>query len=165
MKITLVQMLDARERRAQRQRELLKAYLGHTLISFTMNIAGPVKNSPLIREGFLLGKDLLLGQLSARGFSVLFSEEIDEVTGNEALFVLDGASVDVKKMTVFLEDHTIAGRVLIWTFFLWMGKKSIAVLLDCPQENVCSVEKKPHFVHAAVLTPFLFSVKKPNGSF
>ena len=42
MKITLVQMLDARERRAQRQRELLKAYPGHTLISFTMNIAGPV---------------------------------------------------------------------------------------------------------------------------
>ena len=111
MKITLVQMLDARERRAQRQRELLKAYPGHTLISFTMNIAGPVKNSPLIREGFLLGKDLLLGQLSARGFSVLFSEEIDEATGSEALFVLDGASADVKKMTVFLEDHTIAGRL------------------------------------------------------
>ena len=42
MKITLVQMLDARERRAQRQRELLKAYPGHTLISFTMNIADPV---------------------------------------------------------------------------------------------------------------------------
>lgn len=46
--ITLAQILDAREYRAFRQRELLAEYQA-VLICFTMNIAGPVKNSPYIR--------------------------------------------------------------------------------------------------------------------
>ena len=52
--VELSQMLDARERRGQRQQELLTQY--HLpLVSFTMNIAGPVKNSPSIRRGFAFG--------------------------------------------------------------------------------------------------------------
>ena len=47
-KITLEQMLLARDRRASRQAALLSRY-GRPVISFTMNIAGPVKDSPLIR--------------------------------------------------------------------------------------------------------------------
>ena len=56
--VTLEQMLEARERRAQRQRELT-AQFGLPLVSFTMNIPGPVKNSPLIRRGFRLGERCL----------------------------------------------------------------------------------------------------------
>ena len=60
--VELNQMLEARERRALRQHTLLERY--HLpLVSFTMNVAGPVKNSPSIRRGFALGRDLLLGQL------------------------------------------------------------------------------------------------------
>ena len=46
--VTLTQMLDVRERRACHQRELLMQYQ-KPLLCFTMNIAGPVKNSHLIR--------------------------------------------------------------------------------------------------------------------
>ena len=46
--VSLIQMLDARERRVWHQQELLGAY-GKPLVCFTMNIAGPVKDSPLIR--------------------------------------------------------------------------------------------------------------------
>ena len=49
--VTLQEILDARERRAEAQRELLKQH-ARPLISFTMNIPGPVKDSPLIRRGF-----------------------------------------------------------------------------------------------------------------
>ena len=49
--VSLIQMLDARERRVWHQQELLGAY-GKPLVCFTMNIAGPVKDSPLIRRGF-----------------------------------------------------------------------------------------------------------------
>ena len=62
MEVSLMEMLEAREKRAWRQRELLKR--GQTVICFTMNIAGPIKNSPLIGSGYDLGKRLLLGQLS-----------------------------------------------------------------------------------------------------
>ncbi len=42
--VSLLQMLDAREKRAQRQNELLTQYQ-KPLLCFTMNIAGPIKFS------------------------------------------------------------------------------------------------------------------------
>lgn len=45
MEVTLLEMLEAREKRATRQRELLGVF-GKTMICFTMNIAGPVKTAP-----------------------------------------------------------------------------------------------------------------------
>ena len=56
--VSLVQMLDARERRVQHQQELLTQY-HKPLICFTMNICGPIKDSPLIRRGFARGRQLL----------------------------------------------------------------------------------------------------------
>ncbi len=67
--VTLEQMLEARERRVQRQRTLLDRY-GQSLICLTMNVAGPVKNSLLIRRGFFWAEELLLGQLAGRGHFV-----------------------------------------------------------------------------------------------
>ena len=88
MEVSLTEMLDARERRARRQMQLLPPYQT-TLICFTMNIAGPVKNSPLIRRGFEMGKTLLRQQLMVFKAPILHFEEIHEKTGNEAIFVLD----------------------------------------------------------------------------
>ena len=47
VEITLEQVLLARDRRVQRQQALHRRY-GGTLLSFTMNIAGPVKDTPLV---------------------------------------------------------------------------------------------------------------------
>ena len=58
MEVSLMEMLLAREARANRQRRLLAQY-GKPLISFTMNIAGPVKNNSQIAQGYALGKRLL----------------------------------------------------------------------------------------------------------
>ena len=57
--VELSQMLAARDRRVERQDALLRQY-GLPLVSFTLNIAGPVKNSPDIRRLFSLGRELLL---------------------------------------------------------------------------------------------------------
>lgn len=110
MEVTLMEMLDARERRAARQRELLEQF-GQTMVCFSMNIAGPVKNSPLIRRGFRLGKELLEGQFSAIRAAVLHFEEIDEKTGCEAIYVLDRSPAAVKAVTVAIEDAAAAGRL------------------------------------------------------
>jgi len=110
MEVSLMEMLDARERRAQRQMQLLQQY-GKTLICFTMNIAGPVKNSPLIRRGFCLGKRLLEQQLMVAKVKLLHFEEINEKTGNEAIYVLDCDALNAKRAAVTVEDHTEAGRL------------------------------------------------------
>lgn len=108
--VLLPEMLEARERRARRQQELLAMY-PHTLVCFTMNIAGPVKNSSLIREGFALGKRWLKERLAAAGITPLYEEETAEATGNEACYVLPEPPLAVKRLTAELEDGSALGRL------------------------------------------------------
>ena len=110
MEVTLMEMLEARERRAGRQRALLERF-GKPMISFTMNIAGPVKNGPEIARGFDLGKELLHRQLMTRRAGPVYTEEIREKTGNEALYVLDLEPMAAKELTVALEDGATLGRL------------------------------------------------------
>ena len=110
MEVSLREMLDARERRAEKQRELLEDS-GQTLVCFTMNIAGPVKNSPLIGRGYALGRRLLRQQLAAAGMEVTHFEEIREKTGNEAFFLVDSSPLAVKKITSEIEDSAPIGRL------------------------------------------------------
>ncbi len=107
--VTLSQMLDARESRAWRQQRLLDEY--HSpLICFTMNIAGPVKNSPLIRRGFELGVRRLLDSLNTHGIRCIHQEMIHEVTGNEAFFVAGADPLLLKKITAGLEDEAASAK-------------------------------------------------------
>ena len=110
MEVTLMEMLEARERRAARQQALLSEH-GRTLVCFTMNIAGPIKNSPQILRGFSLGLRLLEEQFRVAGIPVLHFEKIQENTGNEAIFVLDKNALAVKALTVEIEDGTAVGRL------------------------------------------------------
>ena len=57
--VTLEDILRARDTRANAQRRLLRAYR-LPLVSFTMNIAGPVKSSPLIELAFDAGLEALM---------------------------------------------------------------------------------------------------------
>ncbi len=108
--VTLSQMLIARERRAQRQRELLEKYRA-SLISFTMNIAGPFKDTLLVRQGFALGQRYLKQKLFYKKIKCLYEETIEEVTGCEAYYVIDLDAVALKCLTVEIEDATPPGRL------------------------------------------------------
>ena len=101
MEVTLMEMLEAREKRALRQRQLLDDY-GQTLVCFTMNIAGPVKSSPLIRRGFDLGRRALTEQLAVAGMPVVHAELVDETTGCELLLVVSAEALAVKALTASL---------------------------------------------------------------
>ena len=108
--VELNQMLEARERRVLQQRTLLERYK-KPLISFTMNIAGPVKNSHTIRRGFALGRDLLLGQLMRVKARLVYREELDEITGCEGIYVVDFPASALKEITLEIEDSTDLGRL------------------------------------------------------
>ena len=100
-------MLLARDRRASRQAALLSRY-GRPVISFTMNIAGPVKDSPLIRYAFRSG----LRKLEALPCAQLCREVIFEPTGPEALLVYETQDARLlKAFCIRLESEGEAGRL------------------------------------------------------
>lgn len=108
--VTLIDMLNARERRVFTQQNLQKKY-PVPMISFTMNIAGPIKNNELIRRGFELGRRWLKEQLCLHQITCIHEEEIHEPTGNEAYFLIDQDPLLIKKITAELEDGSELGRL------------------------------------------------------
>ncbi len=106
--VTLAQILQAREDRVCKQRTLLTAY--HCpVISFTMNIAGPVKTSPLVERAFTEGLDALDSQLPKE--HVLFRDTDISVTGCEAMYAVDLNALTLKKICTAIEDATPLGRL------------------------------------------------------
>ena len=108
--VSLLEMLDARERRAQRQQQLQAQYRT-TLVCFTMNIAGPVKSSPLIRRGFARGRELLERQFLRCRLQPLHVELVREKTGCEAFYLVDADPLEIKKLTTLVEDASPLGRL------------------------------------------------------
>lgn len=131
--VALPEMLAVRERRAARQRELLELHR-LALVSFTMNIAGPVKNGPLIRRGFHLGRRLLLEQLERMGAACVFREEWDEAAGCEGFYVVDADPAALKELACALEDGTDAGRLFDMDVLAPDGEK-----LDRPLPRRCLI--------------------------
>lgn len=108
MEVTLEQMLAARENRAFRQMQAIHKF-HMPIVSFSLNIPGPVKDSPLIRRGFAAGLqalDHVLPQKSVREKTV-----IREITGCEALYVVDLDPVRIKALTTAIEDDHGLGRL------------------------------------------------------
>lgn len=104
--VTLMQMLDARERRVNTQNTLMEKY-GRPVICFTMNIPGPIKNSPLIRRSFFWG----LAALEHRLSRVLFRLVQEEVTGCTAFFSVDMPAEEAKRLCVAVEECCPMGRL------------------------------------------------------
>lgn len=107
---TLAQMLDAREARAARQRAML-AEFGGTLVSFTMNVPGPVKSSPALRRAFDEGLCRLEDGLQSAGVRTLRLTQIHPETGSEALAAVSGEAEAVKALCVDIEDRDALGRL------------------------------------------------------
>lgn len=101
---TLEQVLLARDRRVQRQRELLRG--GGTLLSFTMNIPGPVKNTALVRLAFRAALEAL-----PRAWTPLHRELSSGPAGPEALLLYDLPPETVKAACLRMEETPPIGRL------------------------------------------------------
>ncbi len=106
--VTLAQILESRDTRVQRQQELLALYRC-PLICFTMNIAGPIKVTPLIERGFSFGLSRLLDLLPAD--SIRFQETETKPTGCQAMLCVDLEAVALKKICVSIEEESSLGRL------------------------------------------------------
>ena len=127
--VTLEEILRARDTRAASQRRLLNAY--HLpLVSFTMNIAGPVKRTPLIELPFDAG----LKELQAVLGQPIAAEVIRPHTGCEALLVYDRPAAELKAACLKLETAAPVGRLYDLDVLDVDGTK-----LSRPQQRTCLV--------------------------
>ena len=110
MKITLEQMLAARDRRVEIQNELLEsADPGSCLCCLTLNIAGDIKRTPMTRMLFNRG----IAEFKRQGFNVIKQIETDEPTGSEAFWLLRENADEVKnRLEKIEEDPGIAASRL-----------------------------------------------------
>ena len=108
--VRLSEMLAAREKRAARQQKMQEE-CKLPLISFTMNIAGPVKDSPLIRRSFSYGLTELERALRGAGLRPVCRLLRRAVTGPEALFAVRGEAKELKRLCLQVEEEKPLGRL------------------------------------------------------
>lgn len=111
--VTLEEMLKAREDRVEKQRKLIAEY-GLPLISFTVNMPGARKNTPLGSRIFLEGLYELEKRLESSGFTVVYQNTCDLLTGPEAYVVVDIDEYALKELTLQIENRHSLGR--LWDF-------------------------------------------------
>ena len=77
--VTLEEMLEAREDRAHKQRIMLERN-GGCVISFTLNIPGPIKINSLIKKSFNEGLCQIESKLKKVGIGIIQMEQRIEKT-------------------------------------------------------------------------------------
>ena len=107
--VTLDAILEARDRRAARIIELQQA-LGCCIISFSLNIAGPVKRAGLTFKTFEAGKREILNQLIRGSLEILDYIYTDEKTGTEAMWAINADAHKLKTAMVSIEENHFIGR-------------------------------------------------------
>ena len=107
MEITLEQLLEARDRRSEKQLALLNEWPDKTLVCMTVVLPGPVKRD---------ARSLKVAEAGVKAVREVFSpvrqELFDRETGFEGFFVVDGALLDVKKACCEIENEHPYGRLM-----------------------------------------------------
>ena len=154
--VSLEQMLDARERRAQAQTALL-AGADETccLVSLSLNIAGDVKRTRKTRLLFDCG----MRRFDALGFSGITRRVTDAVTGTEALILLRENAGAVKEALERLEDAAPWARLYDFDVLDHTGEK-----LSRSEPRRCIVCGGPVSVCARSRAHGLDAVKAATGA-
>lgn len=109
--ITLEEVLAFREERVRIQQTLLEAHR-KPLVSFCMNIPGPVKTSAQIRAAFDEGVHALKAALSEKGIAVLAENRRYVPAGDELVLAADTKDASaLKDLAVQIEEEHPAGRL------------------------------------------------------
>lgn len=132
MEASLMEILEARERRAQKQKALLTAY-EKPLLCFTMNTPGPVKYSRDICLGFHVGMWLLEDALAQ--YPVLHRDHSLSSTGPEAYYIVDTVPEALKRLAIELEEIEPIGRLFDMDVITPTGDKLSREALGYPRRK------------------------------
>mgnify|MGYP004470227143 FL=1 len=144
--VTITYMMYCRDRRVQIQNEFIEKYQ-NPVISFCMNIPGPIKTTPLIRKGFGSGKDALLASLEKENLELLESRIFDDITGPEMLLCVSASAEKIKDLTTQIEENHPYGRLfdmdVIGTDGQKLSRPSFRKCLICDcQAQECARSRK-----------------------
>ncbi|MFR2150572.1 MAG: citrate lyase holo-[acyl-carrier protein] synthase [Christensenellales bacterium] len=146
-RVTVPDMMNAREARAQAQRTLLARYPGAAVVCLCMNIAGPVKRTENIERAFAWGAAQVKAVLAP--YETLFDAAIHEKTGPEAMICVRAEAEAVKKRLCALEDGEELGRLLDIDVIAPDGARSRGRRSACPRGAVCLRQPAPVCAKAA----------------
>ena len=148
--INLPQMLARREKRAHEQKIFLDKY--HSpLISFNMNIPGPVKTNSLIRKAFDTGKNLILASLAKINAKINDSIETHSDTGDELLLSIHNISPEnLKILALEIENDSQIGRLfdidVIDSDGVKLSRKTFRKCLICDSQAQECARSRTHTV-------------------
>ncbi len=131
MEITLKEILDAREERVRMQTEIQREN-PYPLICFTMNIAGPIKTSPLIVRAFEYGLKELENAIEKYGIAKQITEYKNY--GPMSLLSVMADAQDIKDICVSIEESCPLGRLFDMDVIDVDGKK-----LERKKERCCII--------------------------
>jgi len=146
IEVEIDEILDCREKRVAIQNEMIKKY-NKPVISFTMNIPGPIKTNNEIKKAFDIGKNLILEKLKENNIEILEKEELNVNTGNELFISVNSSAEKIKNITVAIEESCELGRLfdidVIDVNFEKLSRKSFRKCLICEaQAQECGRSRK-----------------------
>ena len=141
---SLEEILDGRERRGEIQRELLTRK-GASLVSFTLNIPGPVKVFPFAIWLFETGDRLIRQMVKAEQGEILQSRENRGNTGLEGFYLLNLPPEKVKRNLTIAEEKHPLGRLFDFDVLDRWGRKVSRQELGFP-ERKCLICGGPAFL-------------------
>ena len=107
MSVTLEQLLQSRDKRAQHQRDLLGENPGKSLLCLTVQLPGSEK-----RNGMSLAIAKAGVEAIREAFKPEFEELLDLETGYEGYFLVSLEALEAKRRTCRLEDTHPLGRLM-----------------------------------------------------
>lgn len=164
--VSLQDMLNCRERRVYIQNEFIKKYKT-SLISFCMNIPGPVKTNEEIRKVFNIGIDEILKTLKENNLNVIDFSKIYDKTGDEYIAVVDTKNLNLlKNVMIEIEENHEMGRFFDIDVLNSKGEKISREKYrkcficnrqaqECASKRIHSVEEMQEFI-AKKIKEYLF---------
>lgn len=104
------EILKSREDRALMQEEIIHKY-NLPIISFTLNIPGLKKDSLEYRKIHDIGMDIISKTLKEGKYNIEYVEIIKKTTGPEGYFAIAIDPLELKKITITIENEHPLGRL------------------------------------------------------
>jgi len=108
---TLDEVLHNREMRVNFINKLLTLHPDCTIISFKLNIPGPVKNNETIEKIFHAGVNSIDSCISINKWNIVYSKTLSLKTGPEYFAALAFEPTKVKEEMTSIEENEILGRL------------------------------------------------------
>ena len=104
-------ILIHKEQRANLQSNLLSKYSNSSLMVFTLNIPGPIKNNPMIEQVFRQGQQSIQQMFLKKKVEMTYTKEINLPSGLDWYVIVTEAPLNLKKWLVTLEEQDALGRL------------------------------------------------------